>query len=159
MPYYRILLDFFVFSAPRKWNLSAANRHSRPSGSILSTMPALRNGWWTPTTTCFGLLWVGLLCLAPGSMMGDPGTLWHTVAGERMLQTGEVIRTDPFSFTSQGQPWVAQQWLAEIGMALLHRIAGLDALVLVAVTLLAATYAWLAGRSFESVCPGRPWRC
>lgn len=109
-------------------------------------MTPLRRTWFTPTTTCFLILWAGLLAFAPRCMLGDPGTLWHSVVGSRMLQTGELVRTDSFSFTRQGQPWVAQQWMAEIAMALLHRLGGLDALVLAAITLLAATYAWLFGR-------------
>ena len=55
-------------------------------------------------------------------------------------------RVDPFSFTRNGQPWVADQWLAEGGMAAVHRVAGWDGLLLIAVTILAATYAWLAAR-------------
>ncbi|MBN2563735.1 MAG: hypothetical protein JXQ75_22690 [Phycisphaerae bacterium] len=117
-------------------------------------MDAAGSKWWTPQTTCFLLLWVALLWLAPAKMLGDPGTLWHTVVGEQMLQTRELVRSDPFSFTCHGQPWIAQQWLGEIGMALLYRLAGLDGLVLAAVTLLAATYAFLTGR-FSRV--GLPW--
>ncbi len=110
--------------------------------------------WWSPQTTCFLLLWAGLLWFAPGNMLGDPGTLWHTVVGEQMLQSGECVRTDTFSFTCQGQPWIAQQWLGECAMALIHRVAGLDGLVMAAITLLAATYALLAGRFFRT---GLPW--
>ena len=51
-------------------------------------------------------------------MLGDPGSLWHTVVGRRILEGGALIRTDPFSFTCQGQPWIAQQWLGAIAMAL-----------------------------------------
>jgi hypothetical protein len=110
--------------------------------------------WWGPATTCFFVLWFALLACGPAKMLGDPGTLWHTVVGERMLQSGELVRTDSFSFTCQGQPWIAQQWLGEIAMALLYRLGKLDALVLAAVTLLAATYALLAGRFFRA---GLPW--
>lgn len=100
------------------------------------------------------MLWAGLLWFAPDNMLGDPGTLWHTVVGERMLQTRELVRTDPFSFTCYGQPWIAQQWLGEIAMALLYRLAGLDGIVCAAVTLLAATFAFLSARIFRS---GLPW--
>jgi hypothetical protein len=79
-------------------------------------------------------------------MLRDPGTLWHTVVGERMLEEGHFVRSDPFSFTFENQPWIAQQWLGECAMALVHRAAGLDGLLLGAVTLLAATFAWLYGR-------------
>jgi hypothetical protein len=60
-------------------------------------------------------------------MLHDPGSFWHVVAGQRMLATGQVLREDPFSFTFAGRPWVADQWLAECGMAAVHRLAGSSA--------------------------------
>ncbi len=97
-------------------------------------------------TACFLILWVGLLIVGRDRMLRDPGTLWHPVVGERLLGTGEWIRTDSFSFTFGDKPWIAQQWLAECAMALVHRAAGLDGLLLGAVTILAATLAWIFGR-------------
>ena len=38
------------------------------------------------------------------------------------------------------------QWLAECGMAAVHRLAGWDGLLLATATLLAAVYAWIAAR-------------
>jgi hypothetical protein len=63
-----------------------------------------------------------------------------------MLDTGTILQSDPFSFTTAGQPWVAHQWLGECVMALLDRLGGLNALVIAAVTLLAGLYTWLALR-------------
>ncbi len=57
-----------------------------------------------------------------------------------------MIREDPFSFTRGGHPWVADQWLAECGMAMVHRLAGWDGLLLVTATVLAAVYAWIGAR-------------
>ena len=102
--------------------------------------------WWRPTTTFFLIIWIVLLAFGRAKMLRDPGTLWHTVVGEQILQTGELVRTDSFSFTCHGRPWIAQQWLGECAMALVHRLAGLDGLMLAAVTLLAATYTTLASR-------------
>jgi hypothetical protein len=79
-------------------------------------------------------------------MLRDPGTFWHTVAGEQMLRTGELIRVDSFTFSQEGQPWLAQQWLGELVMALVHRAAGLDGLLVVSAALLAAAYSTIAGR-------------
>ena len=41
---------------------------------------------------------------------------------------------------------MADQWLAECGMAIVHRLAGWDGLLLVAATLLAGVYAWIGAR-------------
>jgi hypothetical protein len=45
-----------------------------------------------------------------------------------------------------GQPWIARQWLAECALALLHRMSGLDGILLGTATLLASFYTWLARR-------------
>lgn len=87
-------------------------------------------------------------------MMRDPGTLWHTVAGERMLTEHRIIREDPFSFTQGGDEWIAQQWLAEVIMAFVHRAAGLDGLLTLACVIIAAIFGILAGRA-ERI--GLPW--
>ncbi len=79
-------------------------------------------------------------------MLRDPGTFWHIVAGERMLSEQMILRTDPFSFSQYGQTWLAQQWLGECAMAVLHRLGGLDLVLWGGVALLAALFAWLAHR-------------
>jgi hypothetical protein len=76
----------------------------------------------------------------------DADTFWHTVTGQKIIQTGQFIRADPYSCTFPGKAWVAYEWLGECGMALIHDTAGLDGLLLATVTLLAGLYAWLAGR-------------
>ena len=75
----------------------------------------------------FVALWLLLLLAGRSAMLHDPGSFWHVVAGQRMLATGQVLREDPFSFTFAGRPWVADQWLAECGMAAVHRLAGSSA--------------------------------
>ncbi len=93
----------------------------------------------------FGL-WLGLMLLGRSSLLKDPGSLWHVAVGQRMLESGQLVREDPFSCTRFGEPWVAHQWLAECGMAAVHRLGGLDALVLVTAVLLAVTFAGVSVR-------------
>ena len=45
---------------------------------------------------------------------------------------------------------MADQWLAECGMAAVHRLAGWDGLLLLTAALLAAIYAWIAARLLHS---------
>jgi hypothetical protein len=91
-------------------------------------------------------IWLLLTIFARSRLFRDPGTFWHTVVGERILSTGKLIYTDPFSFTHGGEHWIAQNWLGECIMALIHRVAGFDSLLLASVTLLAFFYAWMAHR-------------
>src|SRR3989304_1694519 len=52
-------------------------------------------------------------------------------AGEAMLDTGSLLRTDTFTFTAVGQEWLNQQWGTEVIVALVHRSGGWTALVVV----------------------------
>jgi hypothetical protein len=108
-------------------------------------------GWslrafWAPETGIFLVLWTFLMFIGQTRLFQDPGTFWHTVVGERMLSSGQLIYTDPFTFTFHGRHWIGHQWLGECLMALIHRLDGLDSLLLVTVTILAALYTWLAHR-------------
>src|SRR5687768_6880197 len=49
---------------------------------------------------------------------------YHVRVGELTLRTGDVVRTDPFTFTREGLPWLNQQWAAQVVFALAHRLLG-----------------------------------
>lgn len=98
----------------------------------------------------FILLLLALLLAGRSRMFRDPGALWHTVVGERILDRGALPSVDEFSFTFEGHPWIAQQWLAECIMAAAHRAAGLDSLLLAAAALLAAIYAGIGDRLYRA---------
>jgi hypothetical protein len=101
-------------------------------------------------TGVFFVLWFALLGAGRSAMLQDPGTFWHVVTGGRILDSHAVPRSDPFSFTRAGQPWVADQWLPECAMAAAYRAAGWDGLLLTTATLLATIYTWLASRLLRS---------
>jgi len=101
-------------------------------------------------TGIFLVLWIALLCAGRSAMLRDPGTFWHVVTGNRILDSGAVPRTDPFSFTRAGQLWVVDQGWPECAMAAIHRIAGWDGLLLVTAAVLATVYTWLACRLLRS---------
>lgn len=103
---------------------------------------------------CFILVFVGLMAVGRTRMLRDPGTLWHTVAGQRMLDEGQILRTDPFSFTRGGEEWVAQQWLGECAMAIVHQAAGLDGLLLSACVAIALIFSFLTVRAARCGLPG-----
>ena len=54
----------------------------------------------------------------------DNSFLWHVRAGTLQLDSGEVLRTDPFTFTFGGQPWRTQSWLADLAYGTLERWFG-----------------------------------
>lgn len=74
-------------------------------------------------------LWVGIgvyaLLLAVGSgLLNDPDTYWQITLGQWMLDHHAVPRTDLYSFTMQGQPWISTQWLAQVAYAVVYNAAG-----------------------------------
>src|SRR5436305_11888556 len=102
--------------------------------------------FWSLETGLFLAIWLTLMVSGRGKFFRDPGSLWHIVVGEQILSTGQLIEADPFSCTFGGRPWIAQQWLGECTLALLHRAGGLDAVLLATSVLLAALYTWVAHR-------------
>jgi len=99
-----------------------------------------------PETCIFIVLWLGFLAVGRTQLFRDPGTYWHIVVGERILDTGRFPEVDEFSFTCTNQPWLATNWLGEIAMAGVNRWLGFDGLLLMLATMLAALYAWAAHR-------------
>jgi hypothetical protein len=49
---------------------------------------------------------------------------YHIRAGNDMLNTHSLIRTDTYTFTASGRSWVDPQWLSQLLFALVHRAGG-----------------------------------
>ena len=64
-----------------------------------------------------GLAAFALAAFAPG-LLNDSDTYWHIRAGQWMLTHHALLHADVFSYTAANVPWHAQEWLAEIIMAL-----------------------------------------
>jgi hypothetical protein len=74
-----------------------------------------------------------------GWLVTDSDTGWHIRTGAWILNNGRIPTVDIFSFTKNGQPWIAWEWLSDVAMALAHSAGGLPAVVLLALLLLGAT--------------------
>ncbi len=64
---------------------------------------------------------------------------WHLRTGQLILQNHEVFHTDPFSFTRKGSPWINHEWLSEVLLYSLYRVAGFAGLMVTFAILSAAT--------------------
>src|ERR1035441_2380069 len=60
-------------------------------------------------------------------LLADGDTGWHIRNGERIIDTRVVPHSDPFSFGSEGHPWFAWEWGADVLFAALFRQGGLKA--------------------------------
>jgi hypothetical protein len=58
------------------------------------------------------------------SALGDGDTGWHIAAGAWIIEHRTIPTTDPFSYSAQGKPWTAHEWLIEVVMYGLYRAAG-----------------------------------
>ncbi|MGH7630923.1 MAG: hypothetical protein ACREOF_16375 [Gemmatimonadales bacterium] len=67
----------------------------------------------------------------------------HLRLGETMLARGALLRTDDFSHTAAGQPFLAFEWGSEILYALAARAGGLAGVAVLAGLVLALTFALL----------------
>ncbi|HUQ94306.1 MAG TPA: hypothetical protein VM120_21680 [Bryobacteraceae bacterium] len=80
----------------------------------------------------------------------DSDTGWHILTGEAILKGGPLPRTDPYSFTMAGKPWLAWEWGADVWMGAAHRWNGLPG-VAVMYAALVAVCAWLWFRLHAAV--------
>jgi hypothetical protein len=130
--------------------------------SVPQVVPLSGGGWAARNKArflpAFPELFLGILLLAVFGRAGswqallmDGDTGWHIRAGEFILQSGRVPTQDLFSFSRQGQPWFAWEWLADVvfarfyGWGGLQAVAGLGTVVLCASA--AILLAWLLSRA------------
>jgi len=73
-------------------------------------------------------LWAIVALVLPMiALQGRLGTVdlaYHLRAGDLMLRTHQLIRTDSFTFTAAGLPWLDQQWGAQLLLTLVFRPLG-----------------------------------
>ncbi|GAB4579662.1 MAG: hypothetical protein Fur0022_24000 [Anaerolineales bacterium] len=76
----------------------------------------------------------------------DTDTWWHLRAGAWMLEQGELLQADPFSYTRLGAKWQYPGWIVQIPMAWLFQIFGPGALNLwtAGMVTLAFVFIWRA---------------
>jgi hypothetical protein len=82
----------------------------------------------------------------------DTDTWWHLKSGQVMWQTGQILRTDPFSHTVPGQPWIDHGWLVQVLLWPLYQAAGLGGLALVLAAIVTGTFVLVYLQ-----CDGRPF--
>jgi hypothetical protein len=97
------------------------------------------------------ILALGLFIMAARSAT-DPDLWWHLRTGQLTLQNHHVFHSDPYSFTKFGQPWVDHEWLSQIFIFALYRVAGWGGLIAGFAALITAAFLLVFQRS-----PGRPY--
>ncbi|MDG5467566.1 hypothetical protein P9J64_04440 [Deltaproteobacteria bacterium IMCC39524] len=75
------------------------------------------------------MIFLASLATKRDALFSDGDTFWHIKAGSIMLENQSLINSDTLSHTAFGTPWTAHEWLAEIIMASIHNVAGLEGLL------------------------------
>src|SRR5437773_10432261 len=88
-----------------------------PRHGPLSAVPTLSQVW---VALAVGLPVVMLLA----TRMPAVDLAYLVRAGEEMLRSHHVLRTDTFTFTVGGHPWLNQQWGSEVLLAAVYRLGG-----------------------------------
>lgn len=86
--------------------------------------------------------------------IADPDFWWHLKTGDYIIQNHGVPHTDLFSSTRFGSEWVTHEWLSEVFMYGVYRIAGFGGLIVVFALLVTASF-WVVYIRFRS-CVGHP---
>ncbi len=72
----------------------------------------------------WALVAVGLPMVVVVGYLGAIDLAYHIRAGDLMLHTQSLLRTDRFSFTAGGSAWLNQQWGAQVVLALVFKWLG-----------------------------------
>jgi hypothetical protein len=83
----------------------------------------------------------------PHELVADPDIWWHLADARILTTTHHFIRTEPYSFSVAGEPWVNPEWLSEIPFWLGYKSFGLAGIYLVNWLALSANLLLVYGRS------------
>ena len=100
--------------------MTGATRAERNSRNLLPSIPQI--------------IFLGVflfLTLEDSQLLGDADTGFHIRAGEYMLATLSIPDADIFSHLTPPLKWTLHEWLSELIMASVHRMAGLTGIVVV----------------------------
>ncbi len=79
---------------------------------------------------------------------------WHLATGRFIVQHGLIPKTDVFSWTANGHPWVNHEWLYELVLYAFYRIAGLNGAIVLKILLILGALALAWTRMKEDKVPG-----
>ena len=97
------------------------------------------------------ILALGVFTMAARGV-ADPDVWWHIRTGQLILQHHTLFHADPYSFTRFGQPWINHEWLSEVLLFGIYRLAGFGGLIVSFAAVISAAFLLIFLRS-----PGRPY--
>ena len=123
--------------------MSSNDLTKTPEGITPSKLPAFLIPSLSDWVFVTLLGWLFFFAAGAASLLSDGDTGWHIRTGEYILATGQFPRQDLFSFSMEGRQWFAWEWLADVILAVVHQLAGLPGISLLAGVVIAGTAAAL----------------
>jgi hypothetical protein len=93
-----------------------------------------------PLAALVALGFFALLLPTAPSLLLDPDMLWHLRTGQEILGSGHFPQSDSYSWTMNGQNWIAKEWLSQVFFALCYKLAGWTGVALLALVAACAAY-------------------
>jgi len=108
---------------------------------------------WTAAAVVIPIL------VTAGTPLAAVDLAYHLRAGDIMLDTHAILRTDVFTSAASGRPWLNQQWLAQIVLAVAFRLGGWFGLIVLRAVLVALvlTFVFLACRAAGAATKRAAW--
>lgn len=109
---------------------------SSPRAQTVENVPALatadqpppRLGLAAVLDVVLVIIFLGLTFLLGAFPLKDADIFWHLRTGQLIRETGQVPRTDIFTYTREGAPWIDLHWLFQVGVSWLYDRWGVVAL-------------------------------
>jgi hypothetical protein len=128
--------------------------------------PGVLLRWCVPdlafATACVTLFYCLFLFQGYQKLFRDSDAGWHIRTGEAILNTRSLPRTDPYSFTQDGKPWFAWEWLSDVAVGRIHQTLGLKGVALFYAAAISAgvwlwfRLHWALGGNFLIACAMAP---
>ena len=100
--------------------------------------------WVMPSIGDLLFIMIFLLLLSLGARLLDDGdTGWHIRIGEQIWKTFSIPHQDLYSYTMPDQPWFAWGWLSDVIFAVVHKILGLNGIVILSALIFSLTFSLL----------------
>ncbi len=122
----------------------------KPAAALGVPRADWRRSLWlglTPARLVVVLALSGIFAMAARPSV-DTDTWWHLRSGAWMVEHGQILTHDAFSFTRLGQPWINHSWLAQLPLYGLWRLFGYAGLNLFTALVVTAAF-WLVYLQLE----------
>ena len=124
--------------------LPAAEAYPGAPPPLEYRLPLVR--WLFPSLTdVIFVVLLAMLVFAPmgTGLLNDADTGWHIRNGQQIVRTLAVPRTDDFSYSMNGKPWYAWEWLYDALVGMVAARLGLNGIVLLTAAVIGLTFAFL----------------